>query len=87
MVASLFDISYLFSKEFTLLVLIAIVIAAQLVYYLMSKWLEDFTYRIHLSPLPLLLAGIIMLSIALLAKTILAIQDGPKNPVLALKTE
>lgn len=43
--ASVRSIVYLFSKEFTLLILLAFVIAAPLGYYFMSRWLEGFYYR------------------------------------------
>ncbi len=85
--ATLFDITYLFSKEFIKLVIIAFLIAAPLAYYLMNKWLEDFTYRINLGVGAFLLAGIITLSIALLTMSVQAIKAARKNPVLALKTE
>jgi putative ABC transport system permease protein len=39
------SIVYLFSKEFTLLILLAFIIAAPLGYYFMSRWLEGFYYR------------------------------------------
>jgi ABC-type antimicrobial peptide transport system permease subunit len=85
--ASLLDITMLFSKEFIKLVLIAFVIAAPLAWYLMSKWLEDFTYRISLGAGAFLLAGMITTSIALLTMSVQAIRAARKNPVLALKTE
>ena len=47
--ASASQIVYLFSKEFTLLVLLAFVIAAPLGYFAMQAWLETFVYRIDLN--------------------------------------
>lgn len=85
--ASLWDITYLFSKEFINLVIVAFVLAAPLGWYLMKNWLEDFTYRISLNPVPFILAGIITLLIALLTMSVQAIKAARKNPVLALKTE
>ena len=85
--ASLFNITMLFSKEFIKLVLIAFVIAAPLAWYLMSKWLQDFTYRINLGFGAFLLAGIITMSIALLTMSVQAIKAARRNPILALKTE
>ena len=39
---------YLFSKEFTLLVLLAFLISAPLGYYTMHEWLQGFFYRVAL---------------------------------------
>ena len=55
--ASVRSIVYLFSRELTLLILVAFVIAAPLAYFLMRQWLQDFTYRIQLG------AGVFVLSI------------------------
>ncbi|KAA9325007.1 ABC transporter permease [Adhaeribacter soli] len=85
--ASLWDITYLFSKEFIQLVLLAFLVAAPLAYYFMNKWLQDFEYRITLSPAAFLIAGMVTMSIALLTMSFQAIKAARKNPVLALKTE
>ncbi len=45
--ASVQSILYLFSKEFTILIAIAFVIAAPAAWYLMNNWLKDFAYKIQ----------------------------------------
>jgi ABC-type antimicrobial peptide transport system permease subunit len=47
--ASVQNIVYLFSKEFTVLIIIAFVISAPIGIFLMHKWLQNYTYRIELS--------------------------------------
>ncbi|HEY4876206.1 MAG TPA: ABC transporter permease, partial [Puia sp.] len=47
--ASVQNIVYLFSKEFTLLIIVAFAIATPIAYFIMHKWLQDYTYRIDLS--------------------------------------
>ncbi len=56
--ASVGNIVYLFSREFTLLILLSFVVAAPVAWYLMSRWLADFEYRISMG------AGIFLLAIA-----------------------
>lgn len=85
--ASLWDITYLFSKEFIQLVLLAFFIAAPLAYYFMNKWLQDFEYRISLGAGAFIIAGLVTLAIALLTMSVQAIRAARRNPVLALKTE
>ncbi|HEX3384410.1 MAG TPA: ABC transporter permease [Mucilaginibacter sp.] len=48
--ASAVNIVYLFSKEFTLLIIVAFVISGPVGYYFMHKWLQDFTYKITIGP-------------------------------------
>ena len=43
--ASVWDIVWLLSGEFTRMVLVAIIIALPISYYIASRWLEDFAYR------------------------------------------
>ncbi|MFD3000942.1 ABC transporter permease [Pontibacter toksunensis] len=85
--ASLFNITYLFSKDFIKLVLIAFVIAVPIAYYLMTLWLQDFTYRISLNYEAFLMAGVITLAIALITMSFQAIKAAMANPVISLKSE
>src|SRR5258708_27467186 len=54
--ASWGNILWLFAKEFTFLIIVASVIAAPVAWFIMDKWLQDFAYRIQMSPLDFLLA-------------------------------
>jgi putative ABC transport system permease protein len=47
--ASVGDITYLFTKEFTVLVMVAFLIAAPVGYFAMQAWLNTFAYRIELN--------------------------------------
>ncbi|HWY97679.1 MAG TPA: ABC transporter permease, partial [Bacteroidia bacterium] len=46
--ASMISIIYLFSKEFTVLVGVAFLIATPVAYYVMHQWLQHFAYRIDI---------------------------------------
>ena len=85
--ASAGNIVYLFSKEFTILITIAFLIAAPLAYYLMNNWLEDFAYRIKIGAGVFILAVFISILIAWLTVGYKAIKAAVANPVKSLRTE
>jgi ABC-type antimicrobial peptide transport system permease subunit len=72
--ASVPGIVTLLSKDFLKLVLIANVIAWPLAWWTVSKWLENFAYRIDLSPVLFICAGLAALLIALLTISFQAIK-------------
>src|SRR5206468_5106781 len=47
--ASVTEIAAMLSKDFVILVLIAIVIASPVAWYFMNQWLQDFVYRTQIS--------------------------------------
>lgn len=81
------QIVYLFSKEFTLLVLLAFVIAAPLGYFAMQAWLETFVYRIPLSITYFALALLASISIAWITVGYKSVRAALANPVDALRSE
>jgi predicted permease len=85
--ASTSHIVYLFSKEFTLLVLVAFAISAPVGWYLMNKWLEAYTFRIKLGPGIFLLAILLSIAIAWLTVGYKALKAALVNPVKSLKSE
>ncbi len=85
--ASVSHIVYLFSKEFTILILIAFAISAPLGWYFMQKWLQDFTYKITLGPQIFVLAIIVSVIIAWLTVGYKAIRAALANPVTSLRSE
>lgn len=66
---------------------IAFVIAVPLIWYFMNGWLSDYSYRISLSPLIFIAAGLFCLLIALLAVFFQSWRAANVNPVEHLKTE
>jgi ABC-type antimicrobial peptide transport system permease subunit len=85
--ASVGGIVKLISKDFLKLVIIAIVIASPLAWWVMSKWLQGFAYRVNISLWIFVLAGILALLIALTTVSYQAIKAAIANPVKSLKTE
>ena len=85
--ASVPGIVTLISKEFVAMVVISMVIASPIAWWAMTNWLEDFSYRINISAVFFILAGIITLLIALATVSIHAIKAAIANPVKSLRTE
>ena len=85
--ASVGGIVYLFSREFTLLIGIAFVIAAPLGYYFMQGWLSGFYYHIHIGWEVFALAIVLSLVIAWLTVGYKAVKAGLANPVKSLRSE
>lgn len=85
--ASVGNIVYLFSRELTILILAAFVLAAPVAYYLMHKWLQDFTYRIPLGVGVFVFAILGSLIIAWLTVGYRSLRAAVVNPVKSLKTE
>jgi predicted permease len=85
--ASVKNIIYLFSKEFTLLILISAVIAVPVGYLMMSHWLQNFTFRIKMNWEIFLTAILISIVIAWIAVGYKSIKAALANPVKSLRSE
>ena len=85
--ADLFQIITLLNKDFLKLVLISFVIAAPIGWYLAQTWLKDFAFKITISPLYFIVAGIITFGIALLTVSYKSIITATANPVDSLKND
>jgi putative ABC transport system permease protein len=85
--ASIFDIWRLISKEILLLVGIATIIAWPLVYWVAGNWLQNFTYRISLSPVDFIAGFGIAAIIALATISYRTIRAASINPSLSLRYE
>ncbi len=85
--ASVRNIIYLLSREFTLLIIIAFVISAPIAYYILQEWLKNYSYRIPLSASIFLLAIVSSMLIAWLTVAHRAIHAAMANPVKSLRSE
>ena len=86
--ASVGNIVYLFSKEFTLLIIVAFAISAPLAWFGMNKWfLQGYTYQITIGPDIFLLAILASVSIAWATVGYKAVRAAMANPVQSLKSE
>ncbi|HEY4063711.1 MAG TPA: ABC transporter permease [Puia sp.] len=85
--ASLPALVVLLSANFVRLAGIAIAIAYPLAWWAMTRWLQDFVYRTAISWWIFLLAGLLVLVIAVLTVSIQAVKTAMLNPVKNLKAE
>lgn len=85
--ASVSGIIQLLGKEFIVLIIIAWVIAFPLAWWAMSKWLQNFAYRISMDGWVFIAAGLAAFAIALLSISFQAIKAAVANPVKSLRTE
>ncbi|HYF33515.1 MAG TPA: FtsX-like permease family protein [Chitinophagaceae bacterium] len=85
--ATIPNIVSLLSKDFLLLVIVAIVVASPLAWFAANRWLQDFTYRVNIQWWVFAVAGIIALGIALLTISFQAVKAAMSNPVKSLRTE
>lgn len=77
----------LLSKEFTMLVLIANIVAWPAAYFFMQRWLEDFAYRTAITADVFILAAAAALIIAFLTVSGQALKAASSNPADVLKYE
>jgi putative ABC transport system permease protein len=85
--ASVPNIVQLLSKDFVILVIVSILIASPIAWWVMNKWLQDFAYRINIEWWVFALAGVMALLIALLTVSFQAVKAAVANPVKSLRTE
>lgn len=84
--ASVSSIVLLFIKEFAGIMLVAALLACPLAWWLMSGWLNDYAYRIALSPQPFALALTTLAAIITLLIVGQTIRTGLSNPVKSIRT-
>ncbi|MEP7322913.1 MAG: FtsX-like permease family protein [Saprospiraceae bacterium] len=85
--ASVGDVVGLLTKDFILLVSIAILIAVPLAYFGVHKWLQEFAYRVNMSPWVFIFAGVTAIALAMITVAYQAIKAAIANPVKSLRTE
>jgi putative ABC transport system permease protein len=85
--ASVLNITTMLSKDFLVLVIVSLVIACPIAWYAMSKWLQDYVYRIHIEWWVFALAGVSAILIAFATISFQAIRAALANPVNSLRSE
>jgi len=85
--ASVTQMIVLLSRELTLLIGFAFLVAAPIGYYLMHRWLDGFAYRIHLGVGLFLVSVTISVAIAWCTVGYRAYRAAVANPASALRSE
>jgi len=81
------DMMILLNKDYIRWIAIGFIMATPVSWYVMKLWLQNFTYKITISWLVFVIAGIVTLSIALLTVSYQTIKAARRNPVEALRYE
>jgi len=85
--ATVLNIVFMLSTEFSKWVLLANIIAWPVAYYAMNRWLQDFAYRTGIKAWVFPLAAIMAFGIALLATSFQAVKAALANPTETLRYE
>jgi putative ABC transport system permease protein len=85
--SSVAEIVFLLSKQFTKWVLLANIVAWPVAYFAMNSWLEDFAYRVDMTPWAFIVSALAALTIAQLTVGFHAVRAATSNPVESLRYE
>lgn len=85
--AGMVSIASLLSKEFLKLVLLAILIAVPIVWYLANQWIKDYVYRIDMSAWIFIGAGLFVVVLAMVTVFYQSWTAAKVNPVKSLRAE
>lgn len=85
--ASESSIVVMLSKDFLRLVLISLLIAFPIAWWMMNQWLQHYVYRVHLSWWMFAIAGILAIIIAFTTIGMQAIKAAAANPAKSLNSE
>ncbi|MGN6601462.1 MAG: ABC transporter permease [Ginsengibacter sp.] len=85
--ASVSGVTTLLTKDFIRLVLIGLLIASPIAWFIMNKWLQGFAYRTNIGWGTFAFAGIIAVLIAIITVSFQAIKAAVANPVKSLRSE
>ena len=77
----------LLSKEFLQLVVVALLIATPVAWWVMNNWLKDYNYHTNVSWWVFAVAGLLAIAIALLTVSFQTIKAALANPVRSLRSE
>ena len=85
--ASILGLAGLLSKDFIKLVAISCIISFPIAWWIMKSWLDGYAYRIDMSWIIFVAAGILALIIAMITVSFQAIKAAVSNPLVSIKTE
>ncbi|TWF32360.1 ABC-type antimicrobial peptide transport system permease subunit [Chitinophaga polysaccharea] len=85
--ASVTSILWLFMKEFLQLLLMALLVAIPVAWYVMHQWLQDFAFRVTLKPGYFVMPVLITTVLVLLTISVKSVRAALSNPVHSLKNE
>ncbi|HJZ40176.1 MAG TPA: FtsX-like permease family protein, partial [Bacteroidales bacterium] len=81
------DIIYLLSKQFTVWIALAFLIAAPVAWYALHRWLQHFAYKTEISWWIFVLSGLVSIGIALMTISWQTFRAASRNPVESIRYE
>lgn len=85
--ASVSSITAMLSKDFVKLIVIALLIASPIAWWIMNSWLQSFAYRINIPLWVFLFSGFAAIVIALLTISFQSVKAAVVNPVKSLRND
>ncbi|SFO70409.1 ABC-type antimicrobial peptide transport system, permease component [Chitinophaga sp. YR627] len=85
--ASVFNLWAMLSKDFLVLVGVALLIAVPLAYYFMHEWLQHYTYRSEIAWWIFVVAGVGIIIVTLATVSFQSVKAALVNPVKSLRSE
>jgi len=85
--ASVSALMVLLLKDFTKLILVAVVVAIPVAWWLMDRWLHNFIYQVRIQPLTFFISGIALIAIAWITLAYFTYKTSQANPAETLKRE
>jgi len=85
--ASVANLVILIAHEFVLLIVIALIIATPITWYLIQRWEQNFTLQAVINPLRFFMAGAFVFIVAWLSISFLSFRAATANPTKALRHE
>jgi ABC-type antimicrobial peptide transport system permease subunit len=77
----------LLAKDFVKLVLVALIVGFPIAWWAMTRWLDNYVYRIHITWWTFVVTGIVAMLISLMTISYQSIKAVMANPVKSLRTE
>lgn len=81
------DVVGMLAKDFIKLVLIGIIVATPVAWYMMNKWLGDFAYKIRIDWSVFVISGLLAIVIAAITISFQSVNAALANPVKSLKQQ
>lgn len=85
--ASTANILYLLSRDTFKLILVSILIALPIAHYIMQSWLENFAYRIVVSPVVFIGSALFAMLVGILTVIMQSFHSATANPVKSIRYE
>jgi putative ABC transport system permease protein len=85
--ASVSDLMVLLLSGYTKLIIVSIVLATPLAWWMMDLWLDNFIYQVGVQPLVFLVSGLALVAIAWITLGYFTLKTSRLNPAETLKSE